>query len=89
MQSKDSTLVRSLSPLCGFEPIIATPRFLAATQIHSSLLTVSVGAVLMPAAFHYSLSWRTDTTATDQKSAILKMSHGVRCFFLRKRYDEH
>ncbi|KAI9440037.1 Sodium/calcium exchanger protein-domain-containing protein [Lactarius indigo] len=48
-----------------------------ATQIHSSLLTVSVGAVLMPAAFHYSLSWRTDTAATDQKSAILKMSHGV------------
>ncbi|KAF8269550.1 Sodium/calcium exchanger protein-domain-containing protein [Lactarius quietus] len=48
-----------------------------ATQIHSSLLTVSVGAVLMPAAYHYSLSWRTDTAATDQKSAILKMSHGV------------
>ncbi|KAH8994882.1 Sodium/calcium exchanger protein-domain-containing protein [Lactarius akahatsu] len=49
-----------------------------ATQIHSSLLTVSVGAVLMPAAYHYSLSWRTDTTtATDQKTAILKMSHGV------------
>lgn len=50
-----------------------------ATQIHSSLLTVSVGAVLMPAAYHYSLSWRTgtDTAATDQKSDILKMSHGV------------
>ncbi|KAI0250255.1 hypothetical protein BJV78DRAFT_1275864 [Lactifluus subvellereus] len=48
-----------------------------ATQIHSSLLSISVGAVLMPAAYHFSLSWRTDTTATDQKSAILSMSHGV------------
>lgn len=48
-----------------------------ATQIHSSLLSISVGAVLMPAAYHYSLSWRTDTASTDQKSAILKMSHGV------------
>ncbi|KAI0303810.1 hypothetical protein B0F90DRAFT_1809498 [Multifurca ochricompacta] len=48
-----------------------------ATQIHSSLLTISVGAVLMPAAYHFSLSWRVDATSTDQKSAILKMSHGV------------
>ncbi|KAF8486151.1 Sodium/calcium exchanger protein-domain-containing protein [Russula ochroleuca] len=48
-----------------------------ATQIHSSLLSISVGAVLMPAAYHYSLSWRSDTSSTDQKSAILKMSHGV------------
>jgi Ca2+:H+ antiporter len=56
-------------------------RCLAATQIHSSLLGISVGAVLMPAAYHFSLSWRTETTATDQKSAILKMSHGVRAFF--------
>ncbi|KAI9512056.1 hypothetical protein F5148DRAFT_124274 [Russula earlei] len=47
------------------------------TQVHSSLLSISVGAVLMPAAFHFSLSWRTETTQTDQKSAILKMSHGV------------
>ena len=37
----------------------------------------------MPAAYHYSLSWRTDTAATDQKSAILKMSHGV-CYFLKR-----
>ena len=35
----------------------------------------------MPAAYHYSLSWRTDTASTDQKSAILKMSHGVGAFF--------
>jgi len=57
----------------------------AATQIHSSLLSISVGAVLMPAAYHYSLSWRTDTASTDQKSAILKMSHGVGAFFLQRK----
>jgi hypothetical protein len=57
----------------------------AATQIHSSLLSISVGAVLMPAAYHYSLSWRTDTASTDQKSAILKMSHGVGVFFLQRK----
>ena len=56
----------------------------AATQIHSSLLSISVGAVLMPAAYHYSLSWRTDTASTDQKTAILKMSHGVCAFFLQR-----
>jgi hypothetical protein len=60
-----------------------TVRRPAATQIHSSLLSISVGAVLMPAAYHYSLSWRTDTASTDQKSAILKMSHGVGAFFLQ------
>lgn len=60
-----------------------TARRPAATQIHSSLLSISVGAVLMPAAYHYSLSWRTDTASTDQKSAILKMSHGVCAFFLQ------
>lgn len=61
-----------------------TVRRPAATQIHSSLLSISVGAVLMPAAYHYSLSWRTDTASTDQKSAILKMSHGVGAFFLQR-----
>ena len=61
-----------------------TDRRSAATQIHSSLLNISVGAVLMPAAYHYSLSWRTDATSTDQKSAILKMSHGVGVLFLRR-----
>ena len=61
-----------------------TDRRPAATQIHASLLNISVGAVLMPAAYHYSLSWRTDATSTDQKSAILKMSHGVGAFSLRR-----
>ncbi|OSD06469.1 hypothetical protein PYCCODRAFT_935378 [Trametes coccinea BRFM310] len=55
-----------------------------ATQIHSSLLSISVGAVLLPAAFHFSLTYRTDdssgdaeTTLQEQKEDILQMSHGV------------
>jgi Ca2+:H+ antiporter len=53
---------------------------LAATQVHSSLLSISVGAVLMPAAYHFSLGW----SSTDQESAILKMSHGVGTFSKRE-----
>ncbi|KAH9850267.1 Sodium/calcium exchanger protein-domain-containing protein [Lenzites betulinus] len=55
-----------------------------ATQIHSSLLSISVGAVLLPAAFHFALSYNTEdsaeeagTTLREQKSDILRMSHGV------------
>lgn len=53
-----------------------------ATQIHSSLLSLSVGAVLLPAAFHFTLSDRTPgesikTTIEEQKQDILRMSHGV------------
>ncbi|KAH9972802.1 hypothetical protein BGW80DRAFT_1312631 [Lactifluus volemus] len=62
-----------------------------ATQIHSSLLSISVGAVLMPVAYHYSLSWRTDTASTDQKAAILNMSHGVSlyCAYLVFQFWSH
>ncbi|GJE88646.1 sodium/calcium exchanger protein-domain-containing protein [Phanerochaete sordida] len=53
-----------------------------ATQIHSSLLSLSVGAVLLPAAFHFTLSNRTpgesaQTSIEEQKQDILRMSHGV------------
>ncbi|KAM5530997.1 hypothetical protein V8D89_015324 [Ganoderma adspersum] len=54
-----------------------------ATQIHSSLLSISVGAVLLPAAFHFALSYgsqdkgEAQTTLKDQKEDILRMSHGV------------
>ncbi|KAI0359974.1 hypothetical protein OH77DRAFT_886072 [Trametes cingulata] len=55
-----------------------------ATQIHSSLLSISVGAVLLPAAFHFALSYNTEdsaeeagTTLAEQKQDILRMSHGV------------
>lgn len=61
----------------------------AAIQVQSSLLSVSVGAVLLPAVFHFAL--RNDQNdpldrdtdlvpivdPDEQKNAILKMSHGV------------
>lgn len=56
----------------------------AATQIHSSLLSISVGAVLLPAAFHFALTYDMDdevsasTSLETQKQSILKMSRGVR-----------
>ncbi|KIJ11960.1 hypothetical protein PAXINDRAFT_15144 [Paxillus involutus ATCC 200175] len=48
-----------------------------ATQIHSSLLSISVGALLLPAAYHFALSGTQETSSVDQKNNILKMSHGV------------
>ncbi|OCH86071.1 hypothetical protein OBBRIDRAFT_783856 [Obba rivulosa] len=54
-----------------------------ATQIHSSLLSISVGAVLLPAAYHFALTYSSEdaiaagTTLEDQKADLLKMSHGV------------
>ena len=48
----------------------------AATQIHSSLLSLSVGAVLLPAAYHFALD--ADQFPSEvQKQNILHMSHGV------------
>lgn len=84
MRSKASMQVRRFPCVMDLANTV-TVRRPAATQIHSSLLSISVGAVLMPAAYHYSLSWRTDTASTDQKSAILKMSHGVSAFYLQLR----
>ena len=65
--------------LCSF---MAT----AATQVHSSLLSISVGAVLLPAAFHFALTYTKDGDADDvslqqQKDDILRMSHGVSGLF--------
>ncbi|KAF7799782.1 hypothetical protein EIP86_011024 [Pleurotus ostreatoroseus] len=52
-----------------------------ATQIHSSLLSLSVGAVLLPAAFHFTLTYRSGenpgASLDEQKQDILRMSHGV------------
>ncbi|KAI0710273.1 Sodium/calcium exchanger protein-domain-containing protein [Earliella scabrosa] len=55
-----------------------------ATQIHSSLLSISVGAVLLPAAYHFALTSSraigaddSGTTLQEQKRDILRMSHGV------------
>ncbi|KAJ7626550.1 Calcium/proton exchanger [Mycena polygramma] len=51
----------------------------SATQLNSSLLTISVIAVLLPAAFRFSV-----TTASDPNSGadILKVSHGVALILL-------
>ena len=46
------------------------------TQLNSSLLTISVIAVLLPAAFHFALDG-TISESTEAKD-ILAVSHGVR-----------
>ena len=54
----------------------------AATQIHSSLLSLSVGAVLLPAAYHFALDDADQVPSQIQKENILHMSHGVWSFRL-------
>ncbi|KZV68298.1 hypothetical protein PENSPDRAFT_22999 [Peniophora sp. CONT] len=58
----------------GFDP--------TTSQIHSSLLSISVGAVLMPAAYHFSLSGGTNNASDFQKTNILKMSRSVSIILL-------
>ncbi|KAJ6513321.1 Sodium/calcium exchanger protein-domain-containing protein [Mycena sanguinolenta] len=48
----------------------------SATQLNSSLLTISVIAVLLPAAFRFSVTTQSDP---DSGSDILNLSHGVCC----------
>ncbi|KAJ7756465.1 Sodium/calcium exchanger protein-domain-containing protein [Mycena maculata] len=48
-----------------------------ATQLHSSLLSLSVGAVLLPAAYHFAVNGNSDIASELQMQNILKMSHGV------------
>ncbi|KAF8920266.1 Sodium/calcium exchanger protein-domain-containing protein [Mucidula mucida] len=52
---------------------------LVATQLNSSLLTISVIAVLLPAAFHFSVDNDPDN---DETSDILHVSHGVAIILL-------
>ncbi|EGN98612.1 hypothetical protein SERLA73DRAFT_73232 [Serpula lacrymans var. lacrymans S7.3] len=47
-----------------------------ATQIHSSLLSLSTGALLLPAAYHFAISGNRDFGSVEQKRDILRMSHG-------------
>jgi len=52
--------------------------YLATTQIHSSLLSISVGVLLLPAAYHFVLDDTVGQSSyAEQKRSILKMSHGV------------
>ncbi|KAJ2917388.1 hypothetical protein MD484_g3021, partial [Candolleomyces efflorescens] len=52
---------------------------ISATQLNSSLLTVSVIAVLLPAAFHFSVPELEDST---EATYILAVSHGVAIILL-------
>ncbi|KAG6908691.1 hypothetical protein DXG01_003705 [Tephrocybe rancida] len=52
----------------GFDP--------TAVQLHSSLLSLSVGALFLPAAYHFALSGTTTEIPDSQKKGILHMSHG-------------
>jgi Ca2+:H+ antiporter len=51
--------------------------FLAVTQLHSSLLSLSVAAVLLPAAYHFALRGNSHIASQMQMQNILSMSHGV------------
>ncbi|KNZ81855.1 Vacuolar calcium ion transporter, partial [Termitomyces sp. J132] len=53
----------------GFDP--------TAVQIHSSLLSVSVGALFLPAVYHFALGGSATDLPDVQKKGILQMSHGV------------
>lgn len=53
----------------GFDP--------TATQIHSSLLSIGVGGILLPAVYHFALSGEIDDSSEWQKLNIMYMSHGV------------
>lgn len=87
-QSKASALV-STSRLLGrmpsvselfslFRTILAT----GASQLNSSLLTISVIAVLLPAAFHFAAG--ADIQDPQEGREILAVSHGVSLSMLRR-----
>lgn len=50
---------------------------MSSTQLNSSLLTISVIAVLLPAAFHLSITNSSGLPNAVEASDILKVSHGV------------
>jgi len=63
-----STLTFSEQALCSFLKL-----FVGATQLNTTLLTISVIAVLLPAAFHFSVAGQLG----EEAHAILAVSHGV------------
>jgi len=56
-----------------------------ATQLNSSLLAISVFAVLLPAAFHLAANPQLDDA--DEGHDILAVSHGVRTLYLSNNQD--
>lgn len=65
------------SPQVSLVNIVLTSFYAAACQIHSSLLSLSVGALLLPAAYHFAVGTSHDENAQTQKTDILRMSYGV------------
>ncbi|KAL1733803.1 Sodium/calcium exchanger protein-domain-containing protein [Schizophyllum commune] len=65
----------------GFDP--------TATQIHSSLLSIGVGGILLPAVYHFALSGEIDDSSEWQKLNIMYMSHGVMyiCYMVFQLYS--
>ncbi|KAI6024661.1 calcium proton exchanger [Pisolithus microcarpus] len=53
-----------------------------AAQLNSSLLTISVIAVLLPGAFHMALQGSTSLSESDVDDRILRTSHGVAIILL-------
>ena len=60
--------------LLGMRLMLTQLLFPGATQLNSSLMTISVIAVLLPAAFHFSANALTDA---EEAKDILAVSHGV------------
>ncbi|KAI6003425.1 Calcium/proton exchanger [Pisolithus marmoratus] len=54
----------------------------AAAQLNSSLLTISVIAVLLPGAFHMALQGSTSLSESEVDDRILRTSHGVAIILL-------
>ncbi|KAJ3850339.1 hypothetical protein EV368DRAFT_75208 [Lentinula lateritia] len=54
-----------------------------ANQVHSSLLSISVGVLLLPVAYHFALSGnKNDDVPENQRLSILNMSHAVSLILL-------
>ncbi|KAF7316822.1 Calcium/proton exchanger [Mycena chlorophos] len=53
-----------------------------ATQLHSSLLSLGVGVVLLPAAYHFALSTNSDIPPLLQMRNIVKNSRGISVILL-------
>ncbi|KIK63046.1 hypothetical protein GYMLUDRAFT_41354 [Collybiopsis luxurians FD-317 M1] len=53
-----------------------------ANQIHSSLLSISVGVLLLPMAYHFAMSGGRDDMPEYQRDNILNMSHAVSLILL-------
>ena len=58
-------------------------------QIHSSLLNISVGAILIPVAYHFTLGSSSQDPTSAQARDILHMSHGVRTTVMISQFPTH